>query len=165
MPIAHAAHTRSRITSDDWITPKWLIERLGPFDLDPCECVPQPWRCASIGYSDNGLMRDWFGFVYLNPPYGSQTRFWLNRLALHGSGIALVFARTETSTFRLSVWPYASRLLFLYGRLSFSRPNGTLVPNGNGNSGGPSVLIGYGETAANRLESCSDIGAIVKVCR
>jgi hypothetical protein len=31
-------------------------------------------------------------------------------MALHGDGIALVFARTETSMFRNWVWPHAAAL-------------------------------------------------------
>jgi hypothetical protein len=71
MPIAPPSHTRSEITTDSWITPKWLIDRLGPFDLDPCACSP----------------------------YGKLATAWLDRLAAHGNGIALVFARTETKMF------------------------------------------------------------------
>jgi hypothetical protein len=94
--IAPAAHTRSVLTTDSWITPRWLIDRLGPFDLDLCACTPQPWPCAARQYTeaDNGLLMPWDGLVWLNPPYGRATGAWLNRLALHGEGIALVFART-----------------------------------------------------------------------
>lgn len=31
--IAHPAQSRTEITTDDWITPKWLVDRLGPFVL------------------------------------------------------------------------------------------------------------------------------------
>lgn len=37
----------------------------------------------------------------------------LNRLALHGTGIALVFARTDTASFFTEVWPVARCLLFI----------------------------------------------------
>ena len=105
-------------------------------------------------------MLPWDGFVWCNPPYGKAIKLWLNRLALHGSGIALVFARTETEAFFASVWPYASALLFLRGRLTFHYPDGSLPRNG-ANSGGPSVLIGYGDEGAARLKACRDLGAFV----
>ena len=157
--IAPPCHTRNEVSTDDWITPKWLIDRLGPFDLDPCACEPQPWPCAARSYTseDNGLLRVWDGFVWCNPPYGSKTGAWLNRLALHGNGIALVFARTETKAFFENVWPRASSIVFLRGRLTFCYPDGSSPRRGN-NSGGPSVLIGYGETADARLEECQDLG-------
>lgn len=160
--IAPMAHTlRKDLTTDSLITPKWLIDRLGPFDLDPCACDPQPWACASEQWTENGLMRPWFGMVWLNPPYGRQLGAWLNRLALHGNGMALIFARTDTRAFHNHVWPFASLVLFLRGRLTFCRPNGDLAPEGH-NSGGPSVLIAYGEEAVKRLVACRDLGVIVK---
>lgn len=163
MPISPPCHTRKvGVTTDSWITPKWLIDRLGPFDMDPCACNPQPWPTATrmITEAQDGLLCIWSGFVWCNPPYGSALGVWLNRLALHGNGIALVFARTETKAFFDSVWPFASRLLFLRGRLTFYRPTGERSPEGH-NSGGPSVLIGYGQEAASRLTACRDLGALV----
>lgn len=161
MSIAPPCNTRNAKTSDSWITPQWLIDRLGPFDLDPCECDPQPWPCATNGYRENGLMLPWSGFVWCNPPYGKAMKLWLNKLALHGNGIALVFARTETEAFSGHVWPHASSLLFLRGRLTFHYPDGSRPRNG-ANSGGPSVLIGYGNEAERRLLKCADMGAVVK---
>jgi hypothetical protein len=97
--IAPPAHSRIGVTTDSWITPDWLIQKLGPFDLDPCACVPQPWPCAERQFTadDDGLMRSWgAAFVYCNPPYGKQLGAWLNRMALHDNGIALTYARTDT---------------------------------------------------------------------
>jgi hypothetical protein len=112
--------------------------------------------------TEDGLMRPWAGLVWCNPPYGKALGTWLNRMALHNNGIALVFARTETRAFQNHVLPFASTLLFLRGRLTFHRPNGEPAPQGH-NSGGPSVLIAYGEASANRLRACHDLGAIVKI--
>ena len=72
---------------------------------------------------------------------------WLAKLAVHGSGIAITFARTETKGFQREVWGKASALLFLYGRPHFYRDG----KRAKGNSGGPVVLIGYGAEGRNRL--------------
>lgn len=163
MTIAPHQHTRrTAFTSDSWITPRWLIDRLGPFDLDPCACSPQPWPCAANAFTEavNGLCQPWSGFVWCNPPYGRRTKVWLDRMAEHGNGIALVFARTETAMFHRSVWPHASSLLFLRGRLTFSKPDGS-SPRSGANSGGPSVLIGYGRLASERLHAAKDLGAFI----
>jgi hypothetical protein len=165
--IAPPSHTRREgQTTDSWITPKWLIDRLGPFDLDPCACIPQPWPCAARQYTidDNGLLQPWAGLVWCNPPYGRSTAAWLDRLSLHGSGIALVFARTETACFFDAVWPRASALLFLRGRLTFHYPHGA-APKAGHNSGGPSVLIGYGPDAVDRLRANSELGAFVTLTK
>ena len=163
MPIAIPCHTRRSTTCDDWITPQWLIKKLGPFDLDPCASSTQPWPCAkkSLTASDDGLSTPWHGMVWCNPPYGRSLEAWLGRLACHGSGIALVFARTETQAFFRCVWPWASALLFLQGRLKFHYPDGTLPPKQN--SGAPSVLIGYGSIAAARLSRNRSLGALVSI--
>jgi hypothetical protein len=162
--IAPPAHTRGDHTSDDWITPLWLIKRLGPFDLDPCASKKQPWPCAADEYRwpTNGLTLPWHGLVWLNPPYGMATRAWLERLAAHGSGIALVFARTETRMFFEHVWPKANAMLFLRGRLTFHYPGGQASKAGH-NSGGPSVAIAYGSVAVDRLRAASDLGAFVQI--
>jgi phage N-6-adenine-methyltransferase len=163
--IAPPAHTRGSGTTDDWITPKWLVDRLGPFDLDPCASDTQPWPCAAQQYTfmDNGLTKPWNGMVWCNPPYGRSTATWLERLAAHGTGIALVFARTDTKAFFRHVWHKASYLVFVRGRLTFHRPDGSAPKTGH-NSGGPSVLIAYGDEAAMRLIANQDMGALVKPC-
>ena len=81
-------------------------------------------------------------------------------MALHGDGIALVFARTETSMFRNWVWPYAAALMFLAKRPHFFHPDGARA---NGNSGGPLVLIAYGEANAAALRRSGIAGALVTI--
>lgn len=164
--IAPPSHTRREgVTTDSWITPRWILERVGPFDLDPCACDPQPWPTAArmVTESEDGLLLLWSGFVWCNPPYGRSLGVWLERMAVHRNGIALVFARTDTRAFHDHVWPFADTLLFLRGRLTFCTPAGDPAPLGH-NSGGPSVLIGYGPEASRRLKQCGDIGAIVAPC-
>ncbi len=78
--------------------------------------------------------------VFLNPPYGKEADAWLERMSKHRCGIALIFARTETSTWQQWVWPFADTVFFLNGRLFFHLPDGT---RGKSNSGGPSALISY----------------------
>lgn len=66
--IAPPAHTRREgVTTDSWITPKWLIDRLAPFDLDPCACDPMPWQTAErmLTEREDGLLSTWGG------PYGA----------------------------------------------------------------------------------------------
>ncbi|WP_223160903.1 phage N-6-adenine-methyltransferase [Salinicola aestuarinus] len=86
---------------DEWLTPPSILEALGSFDLDPCSPVERPWDTASehLTLHDDGLSAAWRGRVWLNPPYGRETGLWLEKLAEHGDGIALVFARTETEMF------------------------------------------------------------------
>lgn len=146
--------------TNDWLTPPEIIEALGPFDLDPCASVGQPWPTATTHYTieDDGLSKPWVGLVFCNPPYGPHAWRWLERLATHDLGIALTFARTETKGFFTWGWERADAMLFLRSRLHFHHPDGTRAAH---NSGAPSVLLAYGGTAVKRLEASGLDGAFV----
>ena len=62
---------------------------------------------------DNGLNQRWQGRVWCNPPYGRETFKWLEKLANHKNGIALIFARTETRGFHEQIWEKANSIFFL----------------------------------------------------
>jgi hypothetical protein len=149
-----SGHHSSASATEDWGTPPYIIEALGgagSFDLDPASMENPPSATARRCYTirDNGLLLPWFGRVWLNPPYGvSLLTAFLGRLAYHGRGTALIFARTETDAFRRHVWEAATGLLFLYGRLNFHFPDGTRA---SFNAGAPSVLCAYGMRDADIL--------------
>lgn len=159
---AMGSHQSSRMISDTWITPKPIIDALGPFDLDPCVADNMPWRTAtkSFNRSSNGLQQGWEGRVWLNPPYNREAVKWLNKLADHGNGIALIFARTETSWFFESVWNKATALLFIEGRIYFHKEDGTRA---RANAGAPSVLIAYGENNAKILQNSKIPGKFIRL--
>jgi hypothetical protein len=142
------------------MTPPALLEALGPFDLDPCSPVNRPWDTAATHYTveDDGLTQPWEGRVWLNPPYGRDIGAWLRKLAEHGTGTALIFARTETKWFHENVWPYARALFFFDRRLHFYRPDGTQA---KGNAGAPSVLVAYGDKDALKLATAPLSGTFV----
>ena len=155
-------HTMAhRGKTDNWITPLHITQALGECDLDPCACIPQPWPCAkaSLDIHANGLLTPWTGRVWLNPPYGPRAAPFLAKLAEHGNGVALLFARTETRMFHEYVWGHADALCFLRGRLHFHHPDGRRAA---GNAGGPSVLIAYGHENAIALRNAGLSGAIVE---
>lgn len=148
--------------TDIWLTPPEIIMALGPFDLDPCAAVNQPWQTADIQYTiiDDGLAQEWEGFVWCNPPFGPDAEQWLRRMSAHNNGIALVPARTETRWFKNEVWRDASCLLFLATRPHFHHIDGTRAKS---NSGAPIVLVAYGDDAAIRLRLSHIPGALVEV--
>lgn len=157
------AHESARGASAEWYTPPELFAALGmAFDLDPAAPVGGvPWVPAQRTYSrlDDGLVQPWAGRVWLNPPYGRGVERWLDRLAAHGDGMALVFARTDTRWYQASL-SRATAVCFVAGRLSFVRADGSRV----GTAGAPSVLIAYGLPCA--LALCeSGLGRTVIVPR
>ena len=143
-------HQSARMKSDVWLTPPNIIEALGPFDLDPCSCDPRPWDTAKrhVALPEDGLASEWVGRVWLNPPYSREAVKWLDKLADHGQGTALIFARTETAWFFSSVWGKATALLFIEGRLHFHRQDGSRA---KAHAGAPSVLLAYGYDDAWKL--------------
>jgi hypothetical protein len=89
--------------------------------------------------------------VWLNPPYGPHTETWLRRLAAHGNGIALVFARTETRWWHETVG-CADAVCFIAGRLTFVDHH---RQPGKFNSGAPSALVAYGTECAEAVAAAS----------
>lgn len=155
------SHQSACMERDEWLTPPHVIKALGKFDLDPCAPHVRPWPTARKHYSihDNGLRQPWKGRVWLNPPYGGEAVKWLQRLAQHGNGIALAFARTETALFFPWVWEEATGFLFLKGRLHFHFVNGQRAKM---NGGAPNMLIAYGENNAHCLKNCGLPGKFLR---
>ncbi len=158
-------HQSAASINEVWLTPPPILDALGPFDLDPCACPdPRPWDTAArhYGKAENGLARAWEGRVWLNPPYGGPTVVgpWMKRLAAHGTGTALIFARTETEVFHEAVWSAATAVLFLRGRLHFHHADGRRSAQ---NAGAPSVLVAYGEDDARRLKDSGLGGMFLRV--
>lgn len=163
---AMGSHQSSSMISDTWLTPPEITRALGVFDLDPC-CPPSmPWRTARrmLTKADDGLAAKWGGRVWLNPPYSRDAVVWLRKLAAHGQGTALIFARTETEWFKETIWqaPSASAVLFLYGRLHFHYADGRRA---KANAGAPSVLIAYGHRDADILKRSGLSGYFVPLAR
>jgi len=156
-------HTKPiRGLTNDWLTPPEIITALGPFDLDPCAHPEQFYQTASLMISppQDGLVHQWDGRVWLNPPYGNELIRWIAKLANHRDGIALVPARTEVeSWFWPFVWEEADALLFLRGRLYFHLPDGST----KGNAGHGSVLAAYGEENVKALEGCGIAGRFFRL--
>ena len=142
------SHQKTIGKSQVRLTPKRFIDALGPFGLDPCAANPRPWDCAARNYTVLGLDAPWEGVVGLNPPFDRrQVGRWVERLAQHGQGIALLHARTETAWFK-PVWRSASAIQFLDRRIAFCDSQGV---EAKANSGAPPVLCAFGADCAERL--------------
>jgi len=141
---------KKKNTSNEWYTPPEIFELLKfpQFNLDPASpgADKVPWIPAEEHYTENGLLKEWYGRVWLNPPYGHETPDWLNKLALHGNGIALVFARTDTLWFH-TIACKADAICFLAGRVRFVNENGK---QGDAAQCG-SMLLAWGNECADIL--------------
>ena len=114
------------IDPDTWLTPRFILESLGKFDLDPCAAAQNRDWVAPRNWirSEDGLDRRWEGRVFMNPPF-SNTTPWIRKHALHANGISLVPASVESQVWREVVWREAVGILLLHGRTRFCNPDGS----------------------------------------
>lgn len=153
---------RSEKSSDEWYTPKSIIDSLGTFDLDPCAPVNPLWSTAKTMYNknDDGLSKEWFGRVWLNPPYSRPLiELFVEKMANHNNGIALLYNRCDSKMFQDVIFEQASSILFMRHRIKFYKPDGTL----GGSPGCGSILIAFGEENSNILRNCGIEGKIVNL--
>lgn len=113
--------------SDEWYTPPQVFAALGcRFDLDvaPARYGKSHVPCADHVLTD-GLVEDWAGFVWMNPPFGGRNGIepWLDRFFDHGNGIALAPDRTSAPWF-WRAWERAELVLFTR-KIRFLRPDGS----------------------------------------
>ncbi len=125
--------------AQDWMTPPDLIEALlkfegrKSFDLDPC-CSRRnvPAKKHFLEQDTDGLSLPWGGLVFMNPPYGNDLKFWMEKAfkeSNKGSRVwALIPARTETVYQHDYGLARAGFTVFIKGRLHFVR-NGDFVPH------------------------------------
>lgn len=113
--------------TDEWYTPKSVFDALGcVFDLDAAAPAGGARYVPSKAwYNYDSLERDWFGFVWMNPPFGARNGLipWLDKFFDHGNGIALVPDRTSAPWF-WEAWRRSDAALFTR-KIRFLRPDGT----------------------------------------
>ena len=142
--------------SDEWYTPAYIFDALGyRFDLD----VAHPPTGTSCPHADNlfaggSLESRWFGFIWMNPPFGGRNGLgpWLKKFFDHGDGVALTPDRTSAPWFR-AAWDRTDLVLFM-PKVRFIRPDGTL---GKSPSNG-TTLWAVGERGVDALRRAHEQG-------
>lgn len=112
----------------DWSTPwdffKAQEAEFGPFDLDVC-ATPENAKCSRFYTREqNGLAQPWTGRCWVNPPFGREIGRWVKKAAeeaRHNADcvVCLLPARTDTAWWHDYVAPYAARVVFIRGRITF----------------------------------------------
>lgn len=101
---------KSNKTTNEWYTPPEIIRSMGEFDLDPCSSTIayELNHSAKKSYTkeDDGLSKEWFGRIWLNPPYDQPlishfVKKWLNTI----TGLRYCITGATTSYSRMSCFP------------------------------------------------------------
>lgn len=122
----------------EWYTPDTIINQViklySTIDLDPCtnsKTNPNVKADAYFDISDDGLNQNWFGSVYVNPPYGREVGKWVDKCIEEYTNkrvdeiILLVPARVDTKWFaKIANYYWCS----VSGRLKFKSPTGNSDP-------------------------------------
>lgn len=114
--------------SDDWATPAWLFRELehiyGPFDLDPAATKENAKAPRFYTKEEDGLSRERFGRVWLNPPYGKKLGDWVRKAAasVHRQAdrvVCLLPASTDAAWWHDVVLAEGAAVRWIRGRLAF----------------------------------------------
>lgn len=154
---------RSNKTTIEWYTPPEIIRSLGEFDLDPCtsEIAYKLNRSAKKYYTkeDDGLSKEWFGRVWLNPPYEQPAiSHFIQHMAQHNNGIALLYNRCDNKLFHDVIFPTADSICFLRDRIYFFHPDGSRGDR----PGCGSILVAWGEKNTKAIENSRLKGTMLK---
>ena len=142
-----------KLTSDDYYTPPWIFEKLAiTFDLDVASPTGGCHWIPATNYYDqqiNGLTTDWYGNVFMNPPFSKITP-WVTKFIEHHNGIALL-PMSKSAWFDL-IWNDAEAITTLPSNLKFVDPKG-----GNGSIFIGSMLFAYGQ---HNVKALHNIGGV-----
>ena len=110
-----------------WETPKDFFNKLNnifSFTLDACA----EHHTAKVGCfytkEQDSLNQDWKGVVYCNPPYGREqikfiTKAYEEYIKHNSTIVILIPARPDTKVWQDVIFPTASQVCFVRGRLRF----------------------------------------------
>jgi hypothetical protein len=152
----------------EWYTPAKYIEAarsvLGHIDLDPASSplANETVRADQIyTEEDDGLNQEWYGRIWLNPPYGKLTGPFVSKLVEeHEAGrvkaaILLINAYGFDSAWFQPLWNYT--LCFTNHRISFWSPQ-----RGSGGPANANLFVYLGNDKGRFADVFSEFGAIVE---
>lgn len=153
-----ALHEQSVGATNEWYTPRHVFEAMDVrFDLDVS--APRAWCPANAfcdgSYTQESLESLWFGFVWMNPPFGGRNGLvpWLDKFFHHGDGVALTPDRTSAPWWQ-EYAPKADAILFVGKKLKFIGSDGK---PGNSPAQG-TTLMAAGPRGVKALQNATRAG-------
>jgi len=144
--------------TDEWYTPKYIFDALYcRFDLDVAAPVDLTYVTTPTDnfIHENSLKKDWFGFVWCNPPFGGRNGIlpWIEKIAAHNNGIILTPDRISTPWWN-KVCLQSDAVLFISGKVKFINQNGI---SGDQPANG-TCLFAFGEDGVRALVNAKNNG-------
>ena len=151
-----------------YCTPRLILDPVyamwGRIDLDPCwdpTSIVRALRTFDIRRGQDALKLRWRGRVFLNPPYSGPAPF-LRRAAIHyrrglAETLAIVNVMAGSRYWHQWVWPHATAICFLDGRVAF-------LVNGKPKKGTrfyDQAVIYYGDDVRRFRQIWSRLGVVV----
>jgi len=122
---------------DNYATPPEFYEELNKrfnFDFDPC-----PYNTGEITPDVDGLLINWGGVNFVNPPYSRALKEAFVKRAVEfqrqgQTSVLLLPVSTSTILFHDTIKPNATEIRFVRGRIKFQKRDidGNLYTPGNG---------------------------------
>jgi hypothetical protein len=122
--MTNTNHSLPKGQSDEHYTPKHLFDALNiQFDLDVASPLGGSYVPAKRYYtkSEDGLISEWYGNVWMNPPYSNPTP-WVERFLQHKQGIALL--PVTRGKWWDKLWASECAIMPLIYNFAFERPEG-----------------------------------------
>ena len=110
--------------TDLWATPQDMFDKLNTlhhFEVDVC-ATKENAKCKKYyTVEDNGLLQNWQGVCWMNPPYGRDIILWMEKAyksSLSGAKVVcLIPSRTDTKWWH--EYAMKGQIEFIRGRLKF----------------------------------------------
>ena len=168
---------------DEWYTPRGIVENVwnlynrlgnrtpdqvfGQIDLDPASCAVANKTVQAREFwtrEQDGLSREWFGHVWLNPPYSAKDA-WISKcseeMEAHRTQAICLLLNASTET----VWAQralraSTAVCFLAQRVRFHGPD---APKGGSPMIGQMLLF-YGDGIGHFRSIFSSFGTVMVPC-
>ena len=154
--------------TDEWATPNSFVRPLsdavGGFDLDPASgAEPEPHADTTYTKEDDGLEQEWFGNVFLNPPFSNKERWLEKTLQETNSGnadlvVTVLPVDTSTRWFHNYVTDAICHSFIGPGRQDFDRRG---KATGSGNPSFAVMVVVFGDRVPKELLGCLNRKGVV----
>lgn len=114
--------------SNEWATPQEFYDKLDAefgFTLDVASTNENCKASKCLTLADDGLLKDWSKDIcWMNPPYGGHTGDWIKKAHEESKKgavvVCLIVSSSDRSYWHEYIFPYASQIRFVRGRLHFN---------------------------------------------